>query len=233
MHTNQDITAYKKGFLKEKKYVPEKQAYLKGRVFDTYNNLLIHRGLKGLTKGIKLLDLGSADLSFVNVCKDKGLDASGLDIHDNVNFESDSFPIDSQTIDVVTATSVIEHLYSSSNFMSEIWRVLKPGCAVILVCPNWRYSYKNYFNDPTHVHPYTEVSLLRLFKNFNFEDEYIVPWLVKKPEWMWDLPKAFFIAKWIIPFRGDAPKWIPSIFKGSSSSILAMAITPNLENNKK
>jgi len=229
MHTNDDISAYRKGFLKEKKYTTDMQAYLKRRVFDTYHNLLIHRGLTGLSKGTRLLDLGSADLSFVNVCKENGLDVSGLDIHDNVNFESDSFPIESQTIDVVTATSVIEHLYSPSNFMSEIWRVLKPGSAFILVCPNWKYSYKNYFNDPTHVHPYTKVSLSRLFKSFNFEKEYIVPWLVKKPVWMWDIPKAFFIAKWIIPFRGDAPKWIPKFLKGSSSSILAMAIKPDLK----
>ena len=156
-------------------------------------------------------------------------DSIGLDISDNVNFESDSFPIESSSIDIVTATSVIEHLYSPANFMSEIWRILKPGSVVILVCPNWRYSFKSYFNDPTHVHPYTEVSLSRLFKSFNFENEYIVPWLVKKPAWMWDVPKAFFIAKWFIPFRGSSYRWIPEFLKGSSSSILAMALKPQCE----
>ena len=202
---------------------------LKRRVFDTFHNMLLHRGLEGLISGKKLVDLGAADLSFVKVCKEKGLDSIGLDISDNVNFESDSFPIESSSIDIVTATSVIEHLYSPANFMSEIWRILKPGSVVILVCPNWRYSFKSYFNDPTHVHPYTEVSLSRLFKSFNFENEYIVPWLVKKPAWMWDVPKAFFIAKWFIPFRGSSYRWIPEFLKGSSSSILAMALKPQCE----
>jgi len=229
MPVKEDISAYRKGFLKEKKYSLESQTYLKKRVFDTYHNLLVHRGLEGFSKGKKNLDLGSADLSFVKVCKENGVESSGLDISDNINFETDSFPIDSETIDIVTATSVIEHLYSPSNFMNEIWRVLKPGAAVILVCPNWRYSYKNYFNDPTHVHPYTEISLSRVLKNFNFENEYIVPWLVKKPAWMWDMPKAFFIARWMIPFRGDASRYIPSFLKGSSGSVLAMAIKPHIK----
>ncbi len=229
MHSKEDISAYRKGLLQEKKYSHESQIFLKRRVFDTFHNLLVHRGLEGLSSGKKVLDLGSADLSFINVCREYGLEPNGLDISDNVNFESDSFPIASETIDIVTATSVIEHLYSPANFMTEIWRILKPGSAVILVCPNWRYSYKSYFNDPTHVHPYTEVSVSRLFKNFNFEHEYIVPWLVKKPAWMWDIPKAFFIAKWIIPFRGNASRWIPEFLKGSSSSILAMALKPHTE----
>ena len=227
MNRNEEISAYSKGLLKEHKYSLDSQIYLKKRVFDTFNQLLMHRGLGELSVGKKLLDLGSADLSFVNVCKENGIEASGLDISDNVNFESDRFPLESETMDVVTATSVIEHLYSPANFMNEIWRILKPGSVLILVCPNWRYSYKDYFNDPTHVHPYTEISISRLFRNFNFEHEYIVPWLVKKPVWMWNMPKAFFIAKWIIPFRGNASGWIPGFLKGSSSSILAMALKPN------
>jgi len=68
-----------------------------------------------------------------------------------------------------------------------------------------------------------------VLKNFNFENEYIVPWLVKKPAWMWNMTKAFFIARWMIPFRGDASRYIPSFLKGSSGSVLAMAIKPHIK----
>ena len=74
MHLKDDIFAYRKGLLQDKKYSLESQIYLKRRVFDTFHNLLIHRGLEGLIYGKKLLDLGAADLSFVKVCKENGLD---------------------------------------------------------------------------------------------------------------------------------------------------------------
>jgi hypothetical protein len=42
---------------------------------------------------------------------------------------------------------------------------------------------------------------------------------------MWDLPRAFAFARYIIPFRGDAPAFIPEFLKGKSGTILAMAIS--------
>jgi SAM-dependent methyltransferase len=220
------LERYREGLLNTPKYAQDKQYRLKRRAFATFDTLLRNRGQPGLRQGTRLLDLGAGDGSFVTVCGEAGLEARGLDISDGVNFEHDALPLDDGSIDVVTAISVIEHLYSPASMLDEVNRVLRPGGALILVCPNWRYSMKTYFNDPTHVHPYSEISLRQVLSNFGFSDVYVVPWLVCKPAWLWDLPRTFFVARWLIPFRGDAPAWIPGPLKGKSASLLAMAISP-------
>ena len=222
---NKAIELYREGFLASDKYRAEVQKRLKSRVFDTFDQLLRHRGSAGLVAGTRLLDLGSADGAFVAICRDHGLEARGLDISDGVNFERDRLPIDDASVDVVTVNSVIEHLATPHNLMVEARRVLRDGGAMIVVTPNFRYAYRDFYNDPTHIRPYTEISLQRLFKNYGFSRPYVVPWIVKKPAWMWDLPRAFAFARYIIPFRGDAPAFIPEFLKGKSGTILAMAIS--------
>ena len=145
MPTNKELLNYNKNLLTTQKYNKKLQLSLKRRVFITFDNLLKSRGYIGLVKGRKLLDLGSADNTFVNVCIENGLIARGLDIADNINFERDKLPIKSNSIDIVTGISIIEHLYSPERFLSEIKRVLKPSGFLILVMPNWKYSWRSYY----------------------------------------------------------------------------------------
>jgi SAM-dependent methyltransferase len=220
------IRRYRDEFLTSKKYLPETQLRLKQRVFETFDTLIRHRGGQGLVPAVRLLDLGSADRAFVDVCNRHGLEAQGIDISDGVNFEHDAFPLPGESVDVVTAIALIEHLHSPANMLRETLRVLRPGGWFILVTPNWRYALKEFYDDPTHVQPYTEVALNRILRGYGFADPYVVPWIVKKPAWMWDIPQTFFIARWLIPFRGAAPDWIPAVFKGKSRSLLAAERKP-------
>ena len=87
--------------------------------------------------------------------------------------------------------------------------------------PNWKYNIKNFFDDPTHKHPFTEKSLKFALSSFNFQEIKVMPWLVNKPTWMWKMPFKFFFAK-LIPFRGDSRLFVPDIFKGKSKSLLAI-----------
>ena len=54
------------------------------------------------------------------------------------------FKLDDNTADAVIANQVIEHLYDTDNFVSEIWRVLKPGGTLILSTENLA-SWHNIF----------------------------------------------------------------------------------------
>ena len=94
----------------------------------------------------------------VEVARSRGLEARQLDVTDNIDFETDALPLADNSVDVVTAVSLIEHLRSPRMLLAETLRVLKPGGTMILVPPNWRYSYREFFDDPTHVHPYTDRS---------------------------------------------------------------------------
>ena len=215
--------------LKEKKYESKNKYNLKKRVFDTLNNLLVLFGKEGLKKNKKIIDLGAGDFSFVKVCSEKGLKAEGIDINNNIDFEIDKIPKKKKYYDIVTALSVIEHLYSPAIFLNEIIRILKPKGALILVLPNWNYTIKTFYNNPTHVHPYNPDSIYRLLISYGFEQVHVMPWLVKKPLWMWKLPFAFFFANKIIPFSGAASKFIPRFLKGSSSSMLVLAIKKEVD----
>lgn len=212
---------YLNALLKSEKYQLDKQYQLKQRVFTTFDSLLRHAGRPGLESGRKLLDLGSADGALVRVAQDHGLESHGLDVTDGINFETDRFPHDDDTFDVVTGVSLIEHLHSPGMMFRETLRVLKPGGSIILVTPNWKFSFRDFFDDPTHVHPYSPASLKFALGAAGFQDARVVPWLVCKPAWMWDLRYAFQFAR-MIPFRGSQNPLIPDALKGKSKSILAL-----------
>ncbi len=84
----------------------------------------------------KVLELGSADNSFLNlVCQKTGAKGKGLDITRGDDLER-PFKIKSAAVDLVLALEIIEHLFDTDLFLSEIYRVLKPGGYLILSTPN-------------------------------------------------------------------------------------------------
>ena len=192
---------YLKSLLKTDKFNPDNQDYLKRRALSTFESLIDFIGVELTGQPKKFLDLGSGNGSLVKVASEQGYEAVGLDITDGIDFESDSFPLESGYFDVVTAVSVIEHITNPAIFLEQIYRVLKPNGVFILVTPNWKYSYKVFYNDPTHVHPYTPKSLDFLLNLSGFKRINILPWLVCKPQWMWKVRASFLLAR-MIPFSG-------------------------------
>lgn len=198
------------------------QLHLKKRVFNTFNNLLKTFYDTSFSKNQFLLDLGALDGTFIKVVKNFGLDGKGLDVND-LDLEKDQINLANESCDIVTAISLLEHLNNPNNFLKEVRRVLKKNGYLIIVTPNWNYSMKTFFDDPTHVRPYTTQSLKFLLELSGFRQIHILPWLVNKPIWMWKVPFKFFLAK-IIPFRGDSYSWIPGILKGKSTTLLSVCI---------
>ena len=158
----------------------------------------------------------------IEIAKNFGLQAVGFDI-DKINLEKDKINLPDNSCDIVTALSLLEHLSNPSNFIDEVKRVLKKDGFFIIVTPDWQSNVKNFYDDPTHVRPYTTSSLKFLLEISGFKQIKILPWVVNKPVWMWKIPFKFFLAK-IIPFRGDTYKWIPNFLKGKSKSILSIAV---------
>lgn len=135
-----------------------------------------------MKKGDKILDAGCGRGDFTKGFKDLDLRAYGLDIEDAksellkgievkyADIEKDKFPFASNTLDFVFSKSVIEHLKIPDNFIKEIYRVLKPGGRAIIMTPDWQSQMKIFYNDYTHVHPYTKIGLESLLKIFGFKD---------------------------------------------------------------
>lgn len=53
------------------------------------------------------------------------------------NVDEETFPFDDEAFDVVLFTEVVEHLKKPQHALSEIYRVIKSGCTLILSTPNF------------------------------------------------------------------------------------------------
>jgi SAM-dependent methyltransferase len=170
------------------------------------------------------LDLGCGDRYLQTAVNEHGLDYKGLDI-DTVDFECEPLPLASGSVDCAVSLAVIEHLRDPSYFMSEVFRCLKPGGVVYLCTPNFQYCFRNFYDDPTHVRPYTPASLERLLSLYRFERVNTFPGLRCKPAWWYQGKWRFWRASFLLPFKGNI-SWAPGFLKGHATSIFAMGFKP-------
>lgn len=182
---------------------------LRGLSFDEvgYNTRFIKRYrllLNHQLTGLSLLDIGAGNYGFVFACLGHGIRASGVDRE--INLESDPIALPDKCMDIVHVNAVIEHLSDPTNIMRESYRVLRDGGVIILNTPNWRLDPKNFYNDPTHKHPYTPEGLSFLVRMFGFTVILCEPALIV-PSVNW----------WRVPFKWRVCSLIP---KGSRSILL-------------
>lgn len=128
-----------------------------------------------------VLDLGAGYCDFINNVEAKNkiaLDYSpdlkkylGRGIEGINSSVTETFPIASDSVDIVFASNLLEHLSDEELFktMSEIKRVLKKDGMLILMQPNYRLSYKTYFDDHTHKKIFSDESLKAFLLSFGFE----------------------------------------------------------------
>ena len=135
-----------------------------------------------MKKSNKLLDVGCGRGDFSKGFKELGLLVSGLDVIKSqsemlkdieikyANIENDKFPFNDETFDIIFSKSVIEHLRNPDNFIKEIHRLLKPGGRIIILTPDWQSQRLIFYDDYTHCHPYTPISLRDLLKIHGFKE---------------------------------------------------------------
>lgn len=86
---------------------------------------------------------------------------------------TDMMEINSDSADLVFASNLFEHLSDDEleKTIGEVKRVLKKGGRLILMQPNYRLSYKTYFDDPTHKKVFSDTALRAFLISFGFEIE--------------------------------------------------------------
>ncbi len=104
----------------------------------------------------------------------------------NVNLENESLPYKDGFFDLIFTKSVIEHVHNTDHFLSEARRVLSPKGRLIILTPSWKTQWRHFFDDYTHVKPFTETGLKRALNcnglNIHCLTEfYQLPWLWKRP----------------------------------------------------
>lgn len=73
-----------------------------------------------------------------------------------------AIPHEDERFDAVFCCWLFEHLEDPDRAMAEIRRVLRPGGLCFLVVPSDQQLRKGFWDDYTHVRPYTRVSLTQL-----------------------------------------------------------------------
>ena len=153
-----------------------------------------------------VLDLGCGYGDFINLVQAKkkyALDI-GKDVEEYIdkstifiNAPSTSLDdIPSNSLDVVFSSNLFEHLDDEAldKTMRGITRCMKKSGTLILIGPNFRYAYRNYFDDYTHKKIFTHVSLADAMAEYGFRAIKIVPKflpLTVKSH----LPKSYLLTK--------------------------------------
>lgn len=174
-----------------------------------------------------ILDVGCGDGALVKVLRDNleceggGSKVQGIDVND-CNFETDKLPYSDNEFDVVIMYSVIEHLYNPNNILLEAKRTLKPNGHIIIITSNINTDKTNFYDDPTHVHPYNPTSIKHLLRLYGYEKVFVGLWTIPKTTFLWRLPEdlQFLIGKWL-PFKGTNKLAMPFL-KGRSKTMLCV-----------
>lgn len=190
------------------------------RTLDIINKLLIFNKLKIINNNKTVLDVGCGDGSLVKYLKSQGILAEGRDIKD-LDFESDIFPFEDETFDFVLLYSVIEHINNTNHLILEIKRMLKQSGILIIISPNFRYCFKSFYDDPTHIKPFTNSGLEKMLKIYDFKNILVKPWTSNYLNFIWKLPFCFFYCAYFLLFRNDA-KYIPKFLKGKSTTMISV-----------
>jgi SAM-dependent methyltransferase len=107
----------------------------------------------------KLLSIGCEDGVHEKVFFDYGLKLAILNDKEKYDAEWMMIPYEDNTFDYVFIKSVIEHISNTDLFLSEIYRVLKPGGKVIILTPDYQKQKDFFYDDYTHIKPFTLNSL--------------------------------------------------------------------------
>ena len=124
-----------------------------------------------------VVDIGCGQGDFLTQAKELRINAEGIDdkefwvtrcVKKGLKAKKGSIfeiPYDDNSVDGVFLQSVLEHADAVKS-MKEISRVIKNEGIVAISCPT---PEKHFWDDPTHVRPYTIKSLSTLFEMFGFK----------------------------------------------------------------
>ena len=129
-----------------------------------------------------MLDLACGFGSFKPVFESFGFSYSGVDIDysneaSNIlrcNIGGERLPFAGDRFEIIFFKMGIEHLTlpEISFCLSEAKRVLKPNGKLVILTPDWRWTYKMFYEEYTHQTPFMETSLNTALKMSGFQCDY-------------------------------------------------------------
>lgn len=158
-----------------------------------------------------VLDLGAGYCEFINniraakkIAVDMNPDTAACAAPGVSVFQSACAPLpflDSGTLDAVFLSNVLEHLAHKDQVMEvmrEIHRVLKVGGRMVVLMPNIRYAYREYWDFFDHQIPLTEKSVVEASLMAGFRTRTVIPaflpYTTKSRFPQWDILVRIYLA---------------------------------------
>jgi ubiquinone/menaquinone biosynthesis C-methylase UbiE len=165
-------------------YFDSRLAYDKKRVV-LWDTLCKHFFQKLLPSNASVLELGAGWCDFINTIEADRKTAvdiwDGIKKHANSDVQTiigsatDLDGVSSKSIDMVFASNLFEHLTQAQiiEILTQTSRILKKTGRLVLVQPNFRTSYKRYFDDYTHVTIWTDTGMTTFLEANGFQIEQV------------------------------------------------------------
>lgn len=129
-----------------------------------------------LPAGSRVLDNGCGRGEFLHAFSHFGMKTDGTDLSNYcpeahiVDLNNGLLPFADETFEFVFSKSVMEHINNTEHYLAEMKRVCIRGGYVCILVPDWESQFKIFYNDPTHIHPYTVQSVDRLLRMMEFKE---------------------------------------------------------------
>lgn len=195
------------------------------RILNSYNKYLEYYKLDTIKASSNLLDVGSGDGTFCNVLNSLGTNSYGVDGSEGTDFEKDiKIDYEDNYFDFIIFNAVIEHLKNPNIILKEIYRLLKTSGVLITTTLNFKYATKHFYDDPTHLRPYTNVSLKRIMELNKFKVNMVEPLFYDKSLLLLKLPFKYYLAA-NLPFKNHTFKKfpIPKFLRGRTTTLICLS----------
>ncbi|HEX8689723.1 MAG TPA: class I SAM-dependent methyltransferase [Solirubrobacterales bacterium] len=100
----------------------------------------------------------------VRFCRERGFDSIQQAGLERLPFEDDRF-------DLLAATDVLEHIAAEQDALRELWRVAKPGAALLLTVPAYMWLWSEEDESLHHQRRYTRPRLRRAVEQSGWEPQ--------------------------------------------------------------